>query len=417
MSTTQSGRKRVVITGIGPVTPIGTGVEEYWQALLAGRNGIGPITRYDAAPFVTRIAAEIKDFPAEKYVYRKEVRRMDRFCLVAMAASVLAVEDAGIAPETYRPEDVGVLIGSGIGGIETIEAQYQALTAKGPGRVSPFLIPMIIVNMASGLVSMRFNYKGPNTAVATACATGSHAIGDAFRIIQRGEALAMLAGGAEACITPLAMAGFCSLGAMSTRNDSPETASRPFDADRDGFVMGEGAGVVMLEEYEAAKRRGAKIYAEVVGYGMSGDAHHMTAPDPDGAGIARAMECAMAESGRPIEDFTYINAHGTSTQLNDKFETMGIKRAFGERAKKIMVSSTKSMTGHLIGAAGGIEAIACALAVSRGAVPPTMNYQTPDPECDLDYVPNQARQVKVEAALNSNLGFGGHNAVLALAAV
>lgn len=417
MSTTQSGRKRVVITGIGPVTPIGTGVEEYWQALLAGRNGIGPITRYDAAPFVTRIAAEIKDFPAEKYVSRKEVRRMDRFCLFAMAASVLAVEDAGIAPETYRPEDVGVLIGSGIGGIETIEAQYQALTAKGPGRVSPFLIPMIIVNMASGLVSMRFNYKGPNTAVATACATGSHAIGDAFRIIQRGEALAMLAGGAEACITPLAMAGFCSLGAMSTRNDSPETASRPFDADRDGFVMGEGAGVVMLEEYEAAKRRGAKIYAEVVGYGMSGDAHHMTAPDPDGAGIARAMECAMAESGRPIEDFTYINAHGTSTQLNDKFETMGIKRAFGERAKKIMVSSTKSMTGHLIGAAGGIEAIACALAVSRGAVPPTMNYQTPDPECDLDYVPNQARQVKVEAALNSNLGFGGHNAVLALAAV
>jgi 3-oxoacyl-[acyl-carrier-protein] synthase II len=409
--------RRVVITGLGPVTPVGTGVEEFWNSLMAGKSGVSPITGYDASAFRTQIAAEIKDFPSEKYVSKKELRRMDRFCVFAMAGAVLAVEDAGISPETYPSDRVGVIIGSGIGGIGTLETQHAILRERGPDRVSPFLIPMIIVNMASGLVAIRFGYKGPNTCVATACATGTHAIGDAARLIQRGEADAMLAGGAEAAITPLSMGGFCALQAMSQRNDDPARASRPFDRERDGFVMGEGAGVIVLEEYEHAKKRGARIYAEVVGYGMTCDAHHMTAPVDDGSGVGTAIEIAIKESGRPLGDYGYINAHGTSTQLNDKFETLAIKRVFGDAAGNVMVSSTKSMTGHLIGAAGGIETIATALVVARDQVPPTINYEHPDPDCDLDYVPNTAREARVTAALNSNLGFGGHNAVLALAKV
>ncbi len=413
-----SGGRRVVVTGMGPVTPVGLGIEEFWSSLLAGKSGIAPITGYDASRFDTRIAAEIKDFPVDRFVTKKDQKRMDRFCIFAIAASQLALDDAGIKPGEncpYAPEDVGVIVGSGIGGIATIEQQYQILAGKGPERLSAFLIPMIIVNMASGLVGIRFGFQGPNTCVATACATATHAIGDAFRIIQRGEAKAMLAGGAEAAITPLSMGGFCALHAMSTRNDDPARASRPFDRERDGFVMGEGAGVLFLEELECAKRRGARIYGEIVGYGMTCDAHHMTAPLDDGSGVGRATESAIAQSGLPLEAFNYVNAHGTSTQLNDKFETIAIKRVFGERAKKIMVSSTKSMTGHLIGAAGGIETIAAVMAVHKNAVPPTINYEFPDPDCDLDYVPNTAREVEVTAALNNNLGFGGHNAVLAVA--
>lgn len=410
-------KRRVVITGLGPVTPVGLGADDFWASLIAGKSGIGPVTHYDPAGFATRIAAEIHDFPIERFISKKEERRMDRFCLFAMAGAVLACEDAGLTSETYPADEVGVIIGSGIGGIGTMEAQHKVLQEKGPDRLSPFLIPMIIVNMASGLVAIRFGFRGPNTCVATACATGTHAIGDAARMIQRGEATAMLAGGAEASITPLSMGGFCALKAMSTRNDDPERASRPFDRERDGFIMGEGAGVVVLEEYESAKKRGAKIYAEVVGYGMTCDASHMTAPAADGSGVGRAIELAVKESGLSITDYGYINAHGTSTPMNDKFETIAIKRAFGDHARKVMVSSTKSMTGHLIGAAGGIEVIACALVLQRNQIPPTINYEFPDPDCDLDYVPNVAREANVKAVINSNLGFGGHNAVIALAKI
>jgi 3-oxoacyl-[acyl-carrier-protein] synthase II len=407
------GRRRVVITGMGPVTPIGIGIEEFWGSLLAGRSGIGPVTHYDATAFATRIAAEIKNFPEERFVSKKEIRRMDRFCVFAMAGAQLAVEDAGLAG-AYAPEEIGVIIGSGIGGIGTVEDQHKVLTERGPDRITAFLIPMIIVNMAAGLVAIRFGFRGPNTCVATACASGTHAIGDAARVIQRGDAIAMVAGGAEASITPLSMGGFCALKAMSTRNDEPGRASRPFDRERDGFVMGEGAGLVVLEEYEHAKKRGARIYAEVGGYGMTCDANHMTAPLDDGSGVARAMQQAMRETGLPVEKFAYVNAHGTSTPLNDKFETIAVKRAMGEHAKKVMVGSTKSMTGHLIGAAGGVETIVAALVVNRNQVPPTINYEYPDPDCDLDYVPNTAREVEVTAALNNSLGFGGHNAVVAL---
>ncbi len=407
-------KRRVVLTGMGPVTPIGLGNEEFWNALMSGKCGIGPVTHYDPTGFDSRIAAQINNFPTERFVSKKEVKRMDRFALFAMAASVLACEDASLTPETYPADEVGVIIGSGIGGIGTMEEQHNVLRDRGPDRLSAFLIPMIIVNMASGLVAIRFGFRGPNTCVATACATGTHAIGDAARIIQRGEATAMLAGGSEAAITPLSMGGFCALKAMSTRNDDPLHASRPFDKERDGFVMGEGAGVVVLEEYEAAKKRGAKIYAEVIGYGMTCDANHMTAPCADGSGVARAMELAIRESGLAIEKFGYVNAHGTSTPLNDKFETVAIKRVFGDRAKQVMISSTKGMTGHLIGAAGGIETIAAALAISKKQVPPTINYEHPDPDCDLDYVPNTPREANLDAVINNNLGFGGHNAVIAL---
>ena len=417
MAISSQNGNRVVITGLGPVTPVGLGADDFWSSLMQGTNGVGPITHYDASEHRTQIAAEIKDFPSERFVTKKEIKRMDRFCMFALAAAQLAMEDGGLEEGVYDPSEVGVITGSGVGGILTTEKQCEILHERGPGRVTPFLIPQIIANMSAGLISMRYGFTGPNTCVVTACAAGTHAIGDAARLIRTGEAKAMLAGGNEAAIVPIAMAGFCSLKAMSTRNDDPSRASRPFDKERDGFVMGEGAGIVLLEEYASAKKRGAKIYAEVVGYGMTGDAHHMTAPSPDGSGVAKAMEIAIAQSGLALEDFGYINAHGTSTAMNDKFETMGIKRVFGDLAHKLMISSTKGMTGHLIGAAGGIETITCALAIDRGSLPPTINYEFPDPDCDLDYIPNEAREVKIKAAINSNLGFGGHNAVIALAAV
>ena len=406
-------QRRVVITGVGAVTPVGNTAEEFWQALLEGRSGIGPITRFDATGFETRIAGELKGFDPLKYIDKKDDRKFDPFLKYAVACAVMAVEDAALKTDRVDATRFGVLVGSGIGGLETLLDNYEALRTKGPDRVSPFLIPMLIVNMASGAISMRLGAKGPNTAVVTACATGNHAIGDAAKIIQRGDADVMIAGGAEAIIIPLAIAGFAQMKAMSTRNDDPTHASRPFDAERDGFVCGEGAGIMVLESLEHASRRGARIYAEVVGYGMTGDAHHMTAPDPEGDGAARAMSAALRDAGLDPSAVGYINAHGTSTPYNDKFETLAIKRVFGEHARKLAVSSTKSMTGHLLGAAGGIEAIATTFAIHHGMLPPTINYEKPDPDCDLDYVPNHARKQEVEVALSNAFGFGGTNATLA----
>jgi len=405
--------RRVVITGVGAVTPVGNTADEFWAALIAGRSGIGPITRFDSTGYATRIAAELKGFDPLKYIDKKDDRKFDLFLKYAVACAVMAVEDAGLKPDGVDPTRFGVLVGSGIGGIQTLLDNYETLRTKGPDRVSPFFVPMIIVNMASGVISMRFGAKGPNSSVVTACATGNHAIGDATRIIQRGDADVMIAGGAEAIIIPLTIAGFCQMKAMSTRNDDPAGASRPFDAGRDGFVCGEGGGLVVLESLEHARRRDARIYAEVAGYGMTGDAHHMTAPDPEGDGAARAMAAALRDAALEPTTVGYINAHGTSTPYNDKFETMAIKRVFGDHARKLAVSSTKSMTGHLLGAAGGIEAIATAFALHHGVLPPTINYETPDPECDLDYVPNQARKQDVEVALSNAFGFGGTNATLA----
>jgi len=406
-------KRRVVMTGAGAVTPVGNTAEEFWASLLAGRSGIGPITRFDASQMPTRIAGEIKGFDPLKYIDKKDDRKFDRFLKYAVACAVMAVEDAGLKTDHVDATRFGVLVGSGIGGIETLLEQYAILTEKGPDRVSPFFVPMIIVNMASGVVSMRFGAKGPNSSVVTACATGNHAIGDAMRIIQRGDADVMIAGGAEAIIIPLTIAGFCQMKAMSTRNDDPTKASRPFDAERDGFVCGEGGGLVVLESLEHARAREARIYAEIVGYGMTGDAHHMTAPDPEGDGAARAMTAALRDAALEPSSVGYINAHGTSTPYNDKFETIAIKRVFGDHAKKLAVSSTKSMTGHLLGAAGGIEAIATAFALHHGMLPPTMNYEKPDPDCDLDYIPNQARKQEIEVALSNAFGFGGTNATLA----
>jgi len=406
-------KRRVVMTGAGAVTPVGNTAEEFWASLLAGRSGIGPITRFDASQMPTRIAGEIKGFDPLKYIDKKDDRKFDRFLKYAVACAVMAVEDAGLKTDRVDATRFGVLVGSGIGGIETLLEQYAILTEKGPDRVSPFFVPMIIINMASGVVSMRFGAKGPNSSVVTACATGNHAIGDAMRIIQRGDADVMIAGGAEAIIIPLTIAGFCQMKAMSTRNDDPTKASRPFDAERDGFVCGEGGGLVVLESLEHARAREARIYAEIVGYGMTGDAHHMTAPDPEGDGAARAMTAALRDAALEPSSVGYINAHGTSTPYNDKFETIAIKRVFGDHAKKLAVSSTKSMTGHLLGAAGGIEAIATAFALHHGMLPPTMNYEKPDPDCDLDYIPNQARKQEIEVALSNAFGFGGTNATLA----
>ena len=407
-------RRRVVITGVGAVTPIGNTAEEFWAALLAGTSGIGPITRFDATGFATRIAGEVKGFDPLKYIDRKHDRRFDPFLKYAIACAVMAVEDATLEVERLEPTRFGVLVGSGIGGITTLLDTHDVLNAKGPDRVSPFFIPMLIINMASGLISMRFNARGPNSSVVTACATGNHAIGDAMKLIQRGAADIMIAGGAEAIIIPLTIAGFCQMKAMSTRNDEPTKASRPFDAQRDGFVCGEGGGLVILESLEHARQRGARIYAELIGYGMTGDAHHMTAPDPEGDGAARAMAAALEDAATPVSAVDYINAHGTSTPYNDKFETVAIKRVFGEHARGVAVSSTKSMTGHLLGAAGGVEAIATAFAIYHGVLPPTINYETPDPDCDLDYVPNHARERDVEVALSNAFGFGGTNATLVL---
>ncbi|MDO8684716.1 MAG: beta-ketoacyl-ACP synthase II [Armatimonadota bacterium] len=406
--------RRVVITGLGPVTPIGIGIEPFWDSLISGRSGVGPITLFDASAHSTKIAAEVKNFDPVDYMEPGEAHRMDRFVQFSVAAAKIAVADAKLEIDDGNRDRVGVLVGSGIGGCNTWETQHRNLMEKGPGRVSPFFVPMLIADMAAGQISILMGARGPNLAVVTACATGTHALGDAFDIIKRGDADVMLAGGAEAAICPLATAGFCSAKAMSTRNDDPEHASRPFDKERDGFVMGEGAGVLVLEELEYAKARGARIYAEILGYGMTGDAYHITAPAPEGEGAARCMSAAIANSGLKPEDVDYINAHGTSTDMNDKYETMAIKRVFGDKAYKMPISSTKSMTGHLLGAAGAVEAIICALTITRSLIPPTTNYEFPDPECDLDYVPNTARQADVNVTLSNSFGFGGHNASIIL---
>lgn len=405
---------RVAVTGIGVVSPIGIGKDRFWESLVAGRSGVGRITRFDVTGWDTQIAAEVRDFDPLRWMERKEVRRNDRFVQFAYAASRLALDDAQFAITRENAPRVGILIGSGIGGAETWEEQHRILIEKGPNRVSPFFIPMIIINMASGVVSILLGARGPNASVVTACATGGNAIGDATRIIQRGEADAMLAGGSEATITPLSLAGFVSMKAMSRRNDAPERASRPFDADRDGFVMGEGSGVVLLENLDQALRREAHIYGELVGYGMSGDAYHITQPDPEADGASRSIRNALHDARMEPSEIDYINAHGTSTPYNDRTETLAIKKVFGDDARRLAVSSTKSMTGHLLGAAGGVELVACALALEHQILPPTINYETPDPECDLDYVPNTARPAAVRTAMSNAFGFGGHNAILIL---
>jgi 3-oxoacyl-[acyl-carrier-protein] synthase II len=406
--------RRVVITGIGIISPLGVGTEANWSAMLAGRSGVGPITRFDTAGYPSRIAGEVRDFNPEDFIPKKDVKKMDRFIHYALAASQLAVDDSALSIGPSNSNRVGVYIGSGIGGLPSIERQHAALLENGPDRISPFFIVGLIVNLAAGQVSIRFGAKGPNLAACTACATGSHSIGDSFEIIKRGDADAMICGGTEAVITPLAVGGFCAMRALSTRNDEPERASRPFDSARDGFVMGEGAGILILEELGAALRRNARIYAEVAGYGLTGDAFHVSAPSADGDGPVRVMSAALSDGGVGPDVVDYINAHGTSTPAGDKVETLAIHRVFGERAAKIAVSSTKSMTGHLLGAAGGLETAVTALAVARDIVPPTINYETPDPECDLDYVPLQARKMTVRYALNNSFGFGGTNACLLL---
>jgi len=403
--------RRVVVTGLGLLTPLGTGVEKTWKALCAGQSGIGRITKFDPAAYACQIAGEVRDFDPAAYIEKKEIKKMDAFIHFAVAASQMAVDDAGLKVTEENAERVGVYIGAGIGGLPAIEHYHSVLLHKGPDRVSPFFIPMVIINLASGQVAIRFGARGPNSCAVTACATGNHCIGDAFRIIQRGEADVMLAGGTEATITPLAVAGFGAAKALSRRNGEPTRASRPFDRERDGFVLGEGAGVLVLEERETALRRGARIYAELVGYAMTSDAYHITAPPDDGEGAVRCMKLAIQDAGVPPAEVGYINAHGTST-FADKIETQAIKQVFGERAYQIPVSSTKSMTGHLLGAAGGIEAVFSVLAIHRAVVPPTINQENPDPECDLDYVPGQARSVSVGVALSNSFGFGGVNACL-----
>jgi 3-oxoacyl-[acyl-carrier-protein] synthase II len=398
---------------MGAVTALGQDLNTLWDNLLAGKSGVSTIDAFDVSDYPTKIAASVKDFNPEDYMDRKDARKMDRFVQFAVAAGKMAMKDSGIEIGTNaEAERVGVSIGSGIGGLGTWEDQHNTLLEKGPKRVSPFFIPMMIANMGSGQLSIILGAKGPNTTPVTACATGSHAIGDSFRMIQRGDADVMVCGGAEATIRPTGMAGFCSMRAMSTRNDEPEKASRPFDTGRDGFVMGEGAGVLILESLEHAQKRGAHIYAEVIGYGLSGDAHHMTDPDPDGA--ARCMKMAIRDAGISTEDVNYINAHGTSTPAGDKSETEAIKKALGEHAYKVAVSSTKSMTGHLLGAAGGVEAVICGLALKNQTIPPTINLENQDPECDLDYVPNEPRKAELDVVMSNSFGFGGHNATVIL---
>lgn len=405
-------KRRVVVTGIGALTPVGNDVPGFWKALLEGKSGIDKITYFDISAFDARIAGQVKDFDPEAFMGKKEVKHTEKFVHYAIAASTEAYNDAALKSGQFDVERAGVLIGSGIGSLRIIEEQHKVLLERGPGKLTPFLIPMLIVNEASGHVSMKFGFKGPNSCVATACATGNHAIGDAARIIQYGDADVMLAGGTEGAVTPMGIGGFCALKSLSCRNDEPTRASRPFDKERDGFVMGEGAGIVVLEEMEHALKRGAKIYGEFAGYGMSGDAYHITAPDPSGDGCVRAMSASLKDAGLKPEDMNYINAHGTSTYLNDKIETLAIKKTFGEYAYKVPISSTKSMTGHLLGAAGGVEFIVCCLALKYHVVPPTINLENKDPECDLDYVPNKPREVSVKAAMSNALGFGGHNATV-----
>lgn len=407
----EPGVRRVVVTGQGLVTPLGVGVEQTWKALCNGQSGIGRITRFDPAGYPSQIAGEVKGFDPAQFIEKKDIKKMDTFIQYAVGASRMAADDAGLKVTKDDADRVGVYIGAGIGGLPAIEHYHKVLLEKGPDRVSPFFIPMVIINLASGQVAIRLGARGPNSCAVTACATGNHCIGDALRIIQRGEADAMLAGGTESCISPLAVAGFSAARALSTRNDDPAHASRPFDRDRDGFVLGEGAGVLVLEEFERARRRGARIYCEVVGYAMTSDAYHITAPPDDGEGAIRCMELAIQDAGVSKDDIGYINAHATST-FADKVETEAIKRVFGERAYRIPVSSTKSMTGHLLGAAGGVEAAFCVLAIHDGLVPPTTNLEHPDPECDLDYVPGQARSATVRVAMSNSFGFGGVNACL-----
>ena len=409
-----SSDRRVVITGLGVVTPIGHQLDIFWKNLIAGECGIDRITSFDVTPFDTQIAGEVKNFdPTPAFPSPKEIRRTDRYSQFGIYAGWSALKDSGLELAKENCDEIGVIIGSGIGGLQTTIEQHKILLERGPGRLSPFMIPMLISNMASGLFSMYNNLRGPNFASCSACSTANHAIGEAWRAIKMGDASVMFAGGAEAAVVSVGIGGFCAMRAMSTRNDDPKHASRPFDKDRDGFVMGEGAGVVVLEELEHAKKRGAKIYCEIAGYGNTADAHHITSPSPGGEGAARCMKMALRTGGLNLEDISYINAHGTSTPVGDIAETQAIKSVFGEHAKKIAVSSTKGATGHMLGAAGAVEMTACALAIKHGVVPPTINLQTPDPECDLDYVPNTAREMKVNAIINNSFGFGGHNATIA----
>ena len=406
--------RRVVITGIGLVTPLGIGVESSWAGLCAGKSGVGEITRFNASIYGTRIAAEVKDFNAEDFMAKKEAKRLESFIAYAIAATRMAIEDSGLVIDDSNSHRVGALTGCGLGGLNMLEITANTVDVKGPNRVSPFFIPMLIGNMAPGMISIIFGAKGPNSSVATACAAGSHAVGDAFEIIKYGKADAMITGGVESVVTRTCIAGFGAMKALSTRNEDPEKASRPFDRDRDGFVVGEGSGIMILESLDRALERGAKIYAEVVGYGMSGDGYHMTAPPPNGEGAARCMQAALEDAGIQPEQIDYINAHGTSTPLNDLYETRAIKMAFGEAAYKVAISSTKSMTGHLLGGAGGVETVVSALTIHDGIVPPTINFENPGEECDLDYVPNTARKMEVTYAMSNSFGFGGTNASLIL---
>ncbi|EFU40171.1 3-oxoacyl-[acyl-carrier-protein] synthase II [Paenibacillus vortex V453] len=406
-------KQRVVVTGMGVMTSIGQDLDTFWNSLMEGRSGVSRIEAFDVSEYTTQIAASMKEFNPEDYMDRKEARRMDRFVQLAVAAGSKALEDSGLEIGVNADaERVGVSIGSGIGGLGTWEDQHNILLEKGPKRVSPFFIPMMIANMASGQMSINLGAKGPNTTQVTACATGTHSIGDSYRLIQRGDADVMICGGAEATIRPTGMAGFCAMRAMSTRNDEPEKASRPFDTGRDGFVMGEGAGVLVIESLEHATKRGAKIYAEVIGYGLSADAHHITEPDPDGA--ARCMKMAIRDAGIEPEEVDYINAHGTSTPVGDRSETKAVKMALGDHAYKVAVSSTKSMTGHLLGAAGGVEAVICGLSLKNQIIAPTINLEDQDPECDLDYVPNHPRKADLDIVMSNSFGFGGHNATIIL---
>lgn len=409
--------RRVVVTGTGIISCVGNTVAEFWDAVSNGRCGLGPLTRFDATEYRTRIAGEVKNFDIEKYMPRKDAKRLDLFTQYAVAAADEALQQAGLSmnlSESVNPERVGVLLSSGIGGLETLSEQLQVLQEKGPGKISPLLIPMMIIDICSGTLAMRYGAKGPNMGIVTACATACHSIGEAFWMIKRNDADVMITGGAEASIVKIGVAGFCALKAMSTRNDDPLHASRPFDAERDGFVMSEGSGALVIEELEHARKRGADIICEIVGYGATGDAYHITSPDPEGRGAGRAIQVAMKHAGMNPEDIDYINAHGTSTELNDKFETMAIKLALGSHAYNVAVSSTKGVTGHGLGAAGGFETIACGLALKHGVIPPTINLENPDPACDLDYTPNVAREKKIRTAVNVNLGFGGHNGALIL---
>ena len=405
--------RRVVITGIGAVSPLGIGNAANWDALVKGQSGIGLITRFDASDLPVKVAGEVKNFNAEDFIDKKEVKKMDLFIQYAMAAAHYAMEDSGLVVNEENAERVGVLVGAGLGGLPSIEKYHDVLRESGYRKITPFFIPMLIINLAPGHISIKYGAKGPNISSVSACATGTHSIGDAYHIIARGDADAMIAGGTESVVTPLGIGGFAVMKALTdSRNDDPKRASRPFDKTRDGFVLAEGAGIVVMEDYESAKKRGAKIYAEVVGYGLTSDAYHMTAPSPGGEGAARCMKMALKNAGVNPEQVTYINAHGTSTPFNDLNETLAVKSVFGDHVSKLMVSSTKSMTGHLLGAAGGLEAVFCCMAMDKGVVPPTINYEEPDPELDLDYVPNTARDVVVEYAMSNSLGFGGTNATL-----